>query len=65
MMKVQHGGYIIEVFSYRSGGYWRPDIRISRRKGAEVRTEHLSRLKTPCSTHQQSPTRTGWNSPGP
>src|SRR5262245_29796468 len=26
MMKVEHGGYIIDVFSYRSGGYWRPDI---------------------------------------
>ena len=42
MMKVQHGGYIIEVFSYRSGGYWRPNIRISRRRGAEVRTEQLA-----------------------
>jgi len=41
MMKVEYGGYIIEVFSYRSGGYWRPDIRISRRKGGEVHTEQL------------------------
>jgi len=29
------------VFSYRSGGKWRPDIRISRRSGDEVHTEQL------------------------
>jgi len=41
MMKVEYGRYIIEVFSYRSGGWWRPDIRISRRSGDEVHTEQL------------------------
>jgi len=41
MMKIEYGRYIIEVFSYRSGGWWRPDIRISRRSGDEVRTEQL------------------------
>jgi hypothetical protein len=41
MMKVEYGRYLIEVFSYRSGGKWRPDIRISRRSGDEIHTEQL------------------------
>jgi len=41
MMKVEYGRYIIEVFSYRLGGWWHPDIRISRRSGDEVHTEQL------------------------
>jgi hypothetical protein len=41
MMKVEYGRYIIEVFSNRSGGKWRPDIRISRRSGDEIHNEQL------------------------
>jgi len=41
MMKVEYGRYIIEVFSYRSGGKWRPDVRLSRRSGDDVHTEQL------------------------
>lgn len=41
MMKVGYGRYIIEVFSYRLGGNWRPDVRISRRSGDDVHTEQL------------------------
>jgi hypothetical protein len=41
MMKVHHERYSIEVFSYRAGDKWRPEIRMSRRSGTEVRTEQL------------------------
>jgi hypothetical protein len=64
MMKVEYGRYIIEVFSYRSGGKWRPDIRIYRAvQATRFIRNSFWRRKTCCSTQRQSPTRTVCNSP--